>query len=299
MRELHEHGLSYGRQADLLTMPKSTLAHWGRDSIATVERPPRLYDPSEQTLREWIGLLKEHKPTWGIRRVRAWIRKALEIPIGRKRTARLLREEDLLCERLKRRQGRREKPMTKAKAPNQLWAMDQTQFNLSSGSVVYLMVVLDTFTRCLVGWHLSFRCRSEEWLQALDNAVAGQFPEGVRGQDLRLRLDNGCQPTSRSFQKALKILDIHPEWTSYNSPKQNAHVERVIGTLKSDWLWLHDCETHEQAKTLVTRAVDEYNQEHPHSSLQFLSPMEFSRAWEDGSAFINNQDKLEIILKAA
>ncbi len=53
-----------------------------------------------------------------------------------------------------------------------------------------------------------------------------------------MRLDNGCQPTSNRFQDTLKTCGVHPEWIGYNSPKQNAHVERVIGTLKADWLWL-------------------------------------------------------------
>jgi len=69
-------------------------------------------------------------------------------------------------------------------------------------------------------------------------AVRAQFPEGGRGKGLTLRLDNGCQPTSKTFQDALRTLEITPEWTGYNSPKQNAHVKRVIGTLKADWLWI-------------------------------------------------------------
>ena len=299
MLELHRLGLSYGRQAKVLMMPKSTLASWGKDKESALARPPRQRDRQEEALRSWIRLLKQMKPTWGIRRVRAWIRKAVGMTIGRKRTARILREEGLLCPRLKKRQGRREKPRAEAKAPGQVFAMDQTQFCLASGRVLYLMVVLDIFTRCIVGWHLSSRCRAAEWLLALDNALMSQFPNGVRSQGLTLRLDNGCQPTSRAFQDALDILAITPEWTSYNSPKQNAHVERVIGTLKADWLWLEECETFDEAMALVTRAVDEYNNEHPHSSLEYLSPIEFQRAWDNGLAFINQNNQVEITLRAA
>jgi len=105
-------------------------------------------------LKFWIQLLKEIKPTWGIRRVRAWIRTALEIPIGRKRTARLLREGGLLCPRIKKRKHRNQKPKIEAARPNQVWAMDMTQFMLTSGSKLFLMVVLDIFLRRIVGFHL-------------------------------------------------------------------------------------------------------------------------------------------------
>lgn len=239
------------------------------------------------------------KPTWGIRRVRAWVRKVLIIPIGRKRTARILREEGLLCPRFKKRTYRKNKPLTEARKPKELFAMDQTQFMLLSGRALYLVVVLDVFTRSIVDWHLSTRCCTKEWLVALDNSLMTEFPGGVRRQDLVVRTDNGCQPTSRAFIKALDTLGITPEWTGYNSPKQNAHVERVIGTLKADWLWIEECENFEQAKALVKRAVEEYNSEHPHSSLAFLSPNEYRRAWDNGQVIINENNEVEITLKAA
>ncbi len=298
VREMHGKGLSYGRQSEVFNIAKSTLAAWGKGR-KTITKADQSHCKPDEALRLWIRLLKEMKPTWGIRRVRAWVRKVLEIPIGRKRTARILREEGLLCPRFKKRAYRKQKPMTEAKAPKQLFAMDQTQFMLLSGRALYLVVVLDIFSRCIVGWHLSTRCRAKEWLTALDDSLMDQFPDGVRGQDLVLRTDNGCQPTSRAFQNALDTLEITPEWTGYNSPKQNAHVESVIGTLKADWLWIEECENFDEAKALVTRAVEEYNDEHPHSSLAFLSPNEFRRAWENGQVFINDKNKLEITLKAA
>ena len=298
VREMHERSLSYGRMSEVLNIAKSTLAAWGKGRKLITETRETRKKPNE-ALRLFIRLLKEMKPTWGIRRVRAWVRKALEIPIGRKRVARILREEGLLCPRFKKRSHRKQKPMTEAKAPKQLFAMDQTQFMLVSGRALYLMVVLDIFTRTIVGWHLSTRCRTKEWLTALDNSLVAEFPEGVRGHDLILRTDNGCQPTSKAFLNTLDTLDITPEWTGYNSPKQNAHVERVIGTLKADWLWIEECENFDEAKVLVTRAVEEYNSEHPHSSLAFLSPNEYRRAWENGQVFINEQNELEITPIAA
>jgi len=298
VRRLHQKDISYGRLSRILSMPKSTLAAMGHPTKQG-EHPCRLRTFGEEALKLWIRLLKGIKPTWGIRRVRAWIRKALEMPIGRKRTARLLREEGLLCPRIKKREHRNQKPRAQAARPNEVWAMDMTQFMLASGSKLFLVIVLDIFPRRIVGFHLSARCRAKEWLEALDMAVRAEFPEGARGKGLTLRLDNGCQPTSKAFQDALSILEITPEWTGYNSPKQNAHVERVIGTLKADWLWIEECDTFQQAQDLVSRAVTEYNQEHPHSSLDFLSPDEFRRLWEINQVNIYQTKPTEVTLKAA
>lgn len=298
MRLLHDQGLSYGRLSKILGLPKSTLAARGAGKRDKPGRNRKRL-PDDQVLRRQIRELKTRKPTWGIRRVRAWIRKSVGIPIGRKRTARLLREERLLCPRIKKREPRHFKPRYLAVGPNQIWAMDMTQFLLSGGQKLFLVLVLDIFLRRIVGWHLSHRCRAQEWLEALDMALLAEFPTGTRAQELTLRLDNGCQPTSNRFQDALKYCEVIPEWIGYNSPKQNAHVERVIGTLKADWLWLEECDTFAEAHALVTRAIREYNEEHPHSALAFLSPDEYRQAYYEGQVNINPKDKLEIIPKAA
>lgn len=295
---MHEQGLSYGRLGRVLALPKSTLAARGRDRRSKAGLKKNR-NSADQELRLRIREIKVRKPTWGIRRVRAWVRKSLGIPVGRKRTARLLREERLLCPRIKKRQFRRLQPRSLVRRPNQVWAMDMTQFMLSGGQKLFLVVVLDIFLRRIVGWHLSHRCRAQEWLAALDRALLAELPTGSRARELTLRLDNGCQPTSNRFQDTLKTCGVNPQWIGYNSPKQNAHVERVIGTLKADWLWLEECDTFTEAHALVTRAIREYNEEHPHSSLAFLSPDEYRQAYYEGRATINSNEKLEITPKAA
>jgi len=105
-----------------------------------------------------------------------------------------------------------------------------TSFMLTSGVKVFLVVVLDLFTRRIVGWHLNRRCRAKEWLSALDMALCAEFPEGPRDKGLTLRMDNGCQPTSNKYLEALQSCGIAGEWFGFNCPEQNAHVESVIGT---------------------------------------------------------------------
>jgi transposase InsO family protein len=74
-------------------------------------------------------------------------------------------------------------------------------------------------------------------------------------------------------------MGINVEWTGYNCPEQNAHVEREIGTLKMDWLWIQECDRYLEAQALVDRAVRDYNEEHPHSSLFFLNQEQFRQAY--------------------
>jgi len=109
-----------------------------------------------------------------------------------------------------------------------------TKFLVEGVGWVYLVVVLDWYTRKLVGYHLDLRSKTEDWLQALDQAVNLQFTDGVREHNLHLMSDNGCQPTSVAFMKACRTLQIKQVFTSYNNPKGNANTERVIRTLKEE-----------------------------------------------------------------
>ena len=253
----------------------------------------------DEALVYWITELKAIHPSWGIRRVRAFIRKHTGLQLGRKRTARILRQKNLLCSRIKKRVHRKSKKRAAATGMNQLWATDMTSFMLTSGVKVFLVVVLDLFTRRIVGWHLSRRCRAKEWLKALDMALCVEFPYGPRGKGLTLRMDNGCQPTSSAYIDVLHTCQITGEWTGFNCPEQNAHVESLIGTLKQDWIWLEEYDTFGDAIKLCQRAVTEYNCDHPHSNLEMLSPNEFTRLVVEGRIRITENQTVEILPKAA
>ena len=101
-------------------------------------------------------------------------------------------------------------------------------------------MVLDWYTKTIVGYHADLRSTAQHWLAALDMAVNRQFPDGVRGRGLNLMSDNGCQPTSVAFMRACSTLGIQQAFTSYHNPKGNADTERVIRTLKEECLWLHE-----------------------------------------------------------
>jgi len=153
---------------------------------------------------------------------------------------------------------------------------------INSVGWAYLIVVLDWFTKKIVGWELSLRGRSAEWKKALDMALNDEFTDGVRGSGLKLISDNGSQPTSCSFMNDMKILGIDQIFTSYDNPKGNADTERVMRTIKEECIWISDFDTFQEAKETIGKWIKfDYNKFYVHSSLGYLSPEEFERSFEN------------------
>jgi transposase InsO family protein len=144
-----EAGISFRRQEIALGAPYQTLH--ARYVRVTGKANIRRGLPDDPALLDWIGELKAIHPSWGIRRVRAFIRKHTRLVLGRKRTARIMRERSLLCSRIPKRIHRTAKQRLTATRMNQLWATDMTSFMLTSGVKLFLVVVLDIFTRRIVG----------------------------------------------------------------------------------------------------------------------------------------------------
>ena len=82
--------------------------------------------------------------------------------------------------------------------------IDVTKVLLEGFGWMYIVVVLDWYTKKIVGYYAGIQCRSCHWLEALDEAVNSEFPGGVKGSELSLMSDNGSQPTSVAFMKACR-----------------------------------------------------------------------------------------------
>ena len=299
VKKLHEKGISYHRIAAISKEAVSTV-HGKIYRLEKRHKSSKDQVEKDALLIHWIESVKEVRPTWGIRRVRAFLRKKAGFTgLGRKRVQRIMRENNLLCPRIKKRIHRRKGEKVTASAPNKLWATDMTSIVLTTLQRLFLIVVMDVFTRRIIGWHLSTRCRSREWIMALEQACDKEFPEGVRDANLVLRSDNGSQPTSKSYVNVLDTLKIRGEWIGFNCPEQNGHVESLIGTLKQDFIWLDEYDSFEEAHNMAKHAVEEYNCDHPHSALLYMSPNECKIAWDKGLIRINDKQQLEITNKAA
>jgi putative transposase len=143
---------------------------------------------------------------------------------------------------------------------------------LTNTGWVYVVIVLDWYTKKIVGHYSGKQARTKEWLHALNKALNREFPGGVRGHELKLISDNGSQPTSLSFMKACSNLGIHQIFTSYNNPKGNADTERMIRTMKEELFWLREWENEKELGLELDKWIDYYNSSYLHSALGYRTP---------------------------
>jgi len=139
---------------------------------------------------------------------------------------------------------------------------------------VYVVIVLDWYTKKIVGHYSGKQARTAEWLEALNKALNREFPQGVRGQGLKLISDNGSQPTSLRFMKACSNLEVQQVFTSYNNPKGNADTERMIRTMKEELFWLREWEDERGLSLELDKWVYYYNRNYLHSALGYSTPFQ-------------------------
>jgi len=226
-----------------------------------------------------IKELKADHPFWGYRRIWAHLCFVDEIVVGQNRVYRLMSEHELLVKPNTRLRAKRSasRPKPRPTRPNEWWGIDMTKVMIDGFGWVYVAVVLDWHTKKVVGHYAGVQAKAWHWLSALNKAVARQFPEGVRGRGLHLMADNGCQPTSVSFMKACRIMEINQAFTSYNNPKGNADTERFMRTLKEELVWINEWRSPGAFFTALDRWINEYNRNYLHSALGYKSPEAFEQ----------------------
>jgi transposase InsO family protein len=232
-----------------------------------------------QGILERIEKLKADHPFWGYRRVWAYLRFVDNLGVNKKRILRLMRRHNLLVTPHMRLKAKRTASQAKPRptCPNQWWGIDMTKLMVEGCGWVYVVVVLDWYSKKIVGHYAGEEAKSFHWLEALDEAVKLQFPCGVNGSGLHLMSDNGSQPTSLSFMKACRDLGINQAFTSYNNPKGNADTERVIRTMKEELLWLREWTSPQELTRELNFWVEGYNQNYLHSTLGYKTPNWFEK----------------------
>lgn len=236
--------------------------------------------------RELVSRIRELKsdhPFWGYRRVWAHLRYVDGMLVNKKRVYRLMREHNLTFKRNQKLKAKRTsgRPKPVPDRPNQWWGIDMTKVMTESGWA-YIVLVLDWYSKKVVGHYAGRQAKSCHWLEALDQAVNRQFPDGVRNHNLHLMSDNGSQPTSVSFMKTCSNLDIHQAFTSYNNPKGNADTERMMRTLKEELLWLREWSSADQIRRALDEWIEAYNRSYLHSALGYRPPNQAEEAYKTG-----------------
>jgi putative transposase len=196
--------------------------------------------------------------------------------VNRKRVRRLMRLHGLSVP-LKRYKANRAETRSKPQPTrrNEWWGTDMTKFYVQHVGWLYLVVVIDWYTKRALGRALGLRPTTDLWLTALHQAVEVACPAGSRSQDVHMMSDNGSQPTSRRYETILETLGIEHVTTSYNNPKGNADTERFMRTFKEEVVWPNEFESLEEATPAVDDFFRFYNQDYPHSALMGMSPIDF------------------------
>ena len=228
-----------------------------------------------------IRKLKELHPNWGYRRVWAYLRHRMNLPVNHKRVYRLMKLHDLLVPKNRKLKAKRQSTTSKPRSfePNRLWGMDMTKILIPSYGWAYLHITLDWGSKKIVGVNLRKSSKTQDWFDCLSQAVNDQFPKGIREQKqvLQLVTDNGCQPTSKLFQIKCRTLQIQQIFTSYCNPKGNADTERVIRTIKEDLVWTNEWESFEQLEKAILQWVKDYNEDFPHMALAYMTPYQYEQ----------------------
>jgi transposase InsO family protein len=246
-----------------------------RESALVAER--------NSSILERIKALKGEHPFWGYRRIWAHLKYVDELEINKKRVLRLMQKHDLLVKPEAKLKATRTPTKSKPKPdrPNQWWGIDMSKVMVQGFGWMYIVVVLDWYTKKLVGYYAGMQCRSKHWLEALDMAVSRQFPDGVREKQLFLMSDNGSQPTSIGFMKACRDMGITQAFTSYNNPKGNADTERVFRTMKEELLWLREWTSPFDLADALGKWIEYYNGKYLHSSLGYKTPEKFEEEYQN------------------
>ena len=240
-----------------------------REDAALTERIREIHERSRQT--------------YGSPRIHAELRYE-GVHVGRKRVERLMREAGI--EGVSRR--RRGKTTTRstrhapaadlvdrdfsADAPDQLWVADITYVPTWSG-FLYLAVVLDVWSRRIVGWSMATTLHTKIVLDALEMAIRQRQPVGVVHHS-----DQGCQYTSLAFGRRCREAGVRPSMGSVGDAYDNAMCESFFATLEMELIDRQSFATKSAARLAVFDFIEGfYNPQRRHSSIEDLSPIEFER----------------------
>ena len=249
-------------------------------------RMPRQATPVEMEIRDEMQKIALESPAYGYRRITAELQKR-GFGINHKRVLRMMREDNLLCVRRRKfvattdsRHNLPVYPNLAARiaptAINQLWVADITYIRLRA-EFVYLAVVLDAFSRRVIGWALGRTLEASLATAALEMALAERKPTS----GLVHHSDRGVQYASYAYTELLKQRQAQISMSRKGNPYDNAACESFMKTLKYEEVYRNEYRDFAEARASIGEFLERvYNQKRLHSALGYLPPAEF----ENGAA---------------
>ena len=266
----------------LLGLNRSTVWRHQNDRTAAIgdEAVTRASVLDEVLVQASHRLIEEH-PSWGYRRIWAWLRHREGLQVNRKKVYRTCKLRGWLCsQREKTPRPRVQQRVSQCERSNERWAIDATSFACGRDGIGHLIAVIDCHDRQILGVEVALRGRAVEAERALEDACLRRFglvypaPEQERPV---LRSDNGKVFCSRRFRYCCSQYGLQQEYITPYTPQQNGLIERFFRSLKEECLWLHNFANFEEARAAILKWIRFYNEERPHQALDYQSPAE---VWE-------------------
>ena len=254
------------------------------------DREPSRRRQCDDVLKACIGNIHQRsRGTYGAPRIHAELAED-GVHVARKRVARLMREMGLAG--ISRRKGtqttRRDDTARRAPdlverrfqadAPDQLWVADITYVPTWAG-FLFLAVVVDACSRRVVGWSMANHLRTELVLEALNMALWQRRPDSVVHHS-----DQGCQYTSYAFGKRCREMGVVPSMGSVGDCYDNAMAESFFATLECELLDRRKFPTQAEARMAIFEYIEGwYNPHRRHSRLDYRSPVNFERSYQQAA----------------
>jgi transposase InsO family protein len=254
--------------------------------VLGLPRSSYYYQPrprEDEALKVALREVADEWPTYGYRRLTVQVRRDKHIVANSKRVRRLAKLMHLgqKHKRKKRRTTNSQHPFPRYPnlvqdleivRPDQVWVVDITYIHLKT-EFVYLAVIMDVYTRCIRGWYLSRNLDQDLTLTALKRALAQRTPEIHHS-------DQGVQYAATAYTDLLQAAGVAISMAEIGEATQNGYAERLIRTIKEEEVDLSDYVDFADAYHQLGRFLDDvYMRKRIHSSLGYLTPVEFESQW--------------------
>ena len=254
-------GVSERRACDQVAIGRGTYRYQGRVAA------------DELVVRGLIRELARLRPRFGSPRLSALVRRELGA-VNHKRVERIYVQEGLHLPR--RRKGRRRGagrvvPLAALTGPNQRWSLDFVQDSTLGGRRIRALTIVDQFTRECPAIEVDTSITGQRVVRVLDRL------SGTHGLPQALVLDNGPEFTSKALVAWAKDSGVRLHFITPGKPTENGYIESFNGKLRDECLNLNWFQELADARVMIENWRTDYNRDRPHSSLGYLTPLEFKR----------------------